>query len=71
MFNLQVILVALSSPRNGSLGGLSGADKMCQNEARVSGLAGTFKAFLSGKGRKLVDLVRARYRRLPVVNIKV
>jgi hypothetical protein len=65
------MLIALNSVHSGSIGGLSGADKMCQDASRVSGLTGTFKAFMSGIDRSLKSLVSAKYRRLPVVNVKV
>jgi hypothetical protein len=66
----SVMLIALNSVHSGSIGGLSGADKMCQDASRVSGLTGTFKAFMSGIDRSLKSLVSAKYRRLPVVNVK-
>ena len=65
------MLIALNSLHSGSLGGLSGADKMCQDASRISSLTGTFKAFMSGIDRSLKSLISARYRRLPVVNVKV
>ncbi len=37
-----------SSLQNGALGGISGADQVCQQRANAAGLSGTFKAWLSG-----------------------
>ncbi|XP_062518438.1 collagen alpha-1(XI) chain-like isoform X2 [Corticium candelabrum] len=66
----SVMLIALNSLHNGSLGGLTGADKICQDAARDARIVGTFKAFLSGRDRSILSLVSKHYRRLPVVNIK-
>lgn len=43
----QQRLFLTSTTYNGNLGGLSGADVKCQNEARAAGLRRTYKAFLS------------------------
>lgn len=40
-------LVFAASPRSGALGGLAGADNVCQTEAAAAGLTGSFLAWLS------------------------
>lgn len=41
------IIFATSSKQNGDLGGLAGADRICERRATDAGLAGEFKAWLS------------------------
>ncbi len=40
-------LVFVAGPTDGNMGGLSGADGICQSEASAAGLTGTYKAWLS------------------------
>jgi len=44
---LAKVVFATSQGYTGNLGGLAGADAICQSEANAAGLSGTFKAFLS------------------------
>ncbi|MCC6600242.1 MAG: hypothetical protein IT223_06170 [Crocinitomicaceae bacterium] len=44
--NANVVFVT-STTQNGSLGGLTGADNICQDRADAAGLSGTYKAWLS------------------------
>ncbi len=41
------IVFVTSTTQNGALGGLSGADNICQTRAGAAGLSGTYKAWLS------------------------
>ncbi|WP_057830739.1 DUF1554 domain-containing protein [Colwellia sp. TT2012] len=41
------VIFTTNQGHTGKMGGLSGADAICQSDANVAGLSGTFKAFLS------------------------
>jgi hypothetical protein len=49
------IVFVTSQGFTGKLGGLAGADAICQAEATAAGLAGTFKAFLSDNKTSAAD----------------
>jgi hypothetical protein len=44
------VVFVTSSTQTGNLGGLAGADSVCQRSAEAAGLKGTFKAWLSDSG---------------------
>jgi len=48
MVPLVKIVFVTSTSHNGSMGGLAGADNICQIRATAGGLSGTWKAWLSG-----------------------
>ena len=65
----QILLVALNHAYTGNLGGISGADNLCAKEALSAGFKGVFKAFLSGGGRLVKDLIPPCCgTKVPVVN---
>jgi hypothetical protein len=47
--------VTSTTMNNGNLGGLAGADAICQGLAMTAGLTGTFKAWLSDTGTDAID----------------
>ncbi len=49
------IVFTTSQGFTGNMGGLAGADAICQTEANAAGLAGTFKAFLSDNKTSAAD----------------
>lgn len=49
------IVFLTSQGYSGKLGGLAGADAICQSEAAANGLPGTFKAFLSDNNTSAAD----------------
>jgi hypothetical protein len=49
------IVFATSQGFTGNLGGLAGADAICQAEANAAGLPGTYKAFLSDNNTSAAD----------------
>ncbi|KAJ8349566.1 hypothetical protein SKAU_G00246960 [Synaphobranchus kaupii] len=64
-------LIALNTPQVGNMRGIRGADYLCFQQARVIGLKGTFRAFLSSKLQDLYSIVRKSDRdNLPIVNLK-
>ena len=68
----QLHMVALNEPHNGKLLGIRGADTLCHDEARHSGMNGTFRAFLSSYDQNLGSLVYYPIdRNVPIVNSKV
>lgn len=64
----QVLLVALDQAQTGNLGGVQGADGLCQTQAQAAGMPGTFRAFLSSSSQDVKDLVSGASAALPVVN---
>ena len=52
-----IVMTALNEAHPGNLGGLSGADALCQAQANATGHKGVYKAFLSGATRDAKDLV--------------
>ncbi len=42
------LVFVTSTRQNGALGGVTGADSVCQTRANAAGLSGTFKAWISG-----------------------
>ena len=64
--------MAANAPISGNMGGVSGADLICFQEALEAGLRGTYVAFLSSRVQDLNSIVhRKQDRHLPVVNINV
>jgi hypothetical protein len=62
-------LVAANEPYSGNMGGLSGADFVCYNEAKAAGMSGTFRAFLASHVQDIDSIVhRHTDRSIPVVN---
>jgi len=55
---VNVMFVA-SGQHDGDLGGVTGADAICQDEALAAGLGGTFMAFLGDSGTSAYDRVAA------------
>jgi len=53
------------------MGSLSGIDSQCLRQAERTGLAGTFRAFLSNKLQHIYTIVPRQYRDLPVANLRV
>ena len=70
-FGLQLRLVALNQPMSGDLGGISGADYQCYQQAYRARQPGVYRAFLSDKMQSIKSLVQSKYQALPVVNLKV
>jgi hypothetical protein len=65
-----IVLVALNNGHTGNLGGLAGANTLCQNEATAAGLTGTYKAFLSTTTQDVRDLIPTASASQPVYNSK-
>lgn len=63
--------MALNEPKNGDLGGISGADYQCYEQSFKSGAIGVYRAFLSDKMQNVKNLIAEKYFNLPVVNLKV
>lgn len=59
------IIFHTSSGTDGNMGGLAGADQLCQTAASIAGLAGTFKAWLSDSTTPAAD--RLTHSNLPYV----
>jgi hypothetical protein len=53
----EIMLVALNEGHNGDLGGVSGADALCNSQAADAGRKETFFAFLSTDKKHVKDLV--------------
>ena len=62
--SLQVFMTA-NQYNGGTLGGLSGADAICQSEANTAGYAGTYKAILSDAVTSAASRLTLSY---PIVN---
>ena len=72
LFNsLQLLLYAVSEPHDGDFNGTSGADRLCYIESVQNEIPGAYLAFLSAMNRPIRSLVRASFRNLPIVNIRV
>lgn len=56
-----------STRHTGNLGGVTGADSICQARANSAGLAGTFKAWLSGGSSSSAPASRFTYSSVPYV----
>ncbi len=56
---------------SGDMGGRSGADHQCYQQAYRSGRRGNYRAFLSDKMKNIKYVVPQKYHSLPVVNMKV
>jgi len=65
-----IVLVALNEGHTGNLGGLSGANSLCQTQATAAKLTGTYKAFLSTSTQDVVSLIPSAQASLPVYNSK-
>ena len=64
--------MAANEPVSGDMGGISGADSKCYNQARRAGLSGTFRALLSSWVQDLDSIVhKVDDRNVPIVNAKV
>lgn len=64
--------MALDKPMAGSMRGIRGADYECHRQARMSGLIGTYRAFLSSETQNLNSIIYySRDKQIPVVNAKV
>ncbi len=67
----SVVIAGLHNAHNGNLGGLTGADALCNKEAKAAGRTEVFKAFLSSSKQHVKDLITgSNATGLPVVNIK-
>lgn len=66
----EIMLAALNNGHTGNLGGLNGADALCQAEAGAAGMAGTFKAFLSTTTQNANSIISGAQVSYPVVNSK-
>ena len=71
----KVRLVALNEKRSGRLGGVRGADLLCQRDAERSNIEGTFRAFLPAVSHpNEKDILSAAFpftsNSNPIVNLK-
>jgi hypothetical protein len=66
----NILMAALNNGYNGNLGGITGANTLCQNQAVAAGYSGTWKAFLSSSTQNVKDLIPVAQQTLPVVNLK-
>jgi len=67
----EIMLVALNQGHTGDLGGISGADALCNSQAADAGRKETFLAFLSTDKKHVKDLVDPSLaERVPVINAK-
>jgi len=66
----DIVLVALNEAHTGNLGGIAGADALCAAQATGAGFKGTYKAFLSGTGRDVKDLITGNAASFIVMNSK-
>ncbi len=56
LLEILVFFITVTGSGNGAdLGGLAGADAICQSQADAAGLDGTFHAYLSTQGPNAVD----------------
>jgi hypothetical protein len=55
----NIVFAALNEAHDGKLGGLSGANALCAQQAAQGGFSGTFKAFLSTATQDVKDLIPA------------
>ncbi|XP_029462605.1 collagen alpha-1(XVIII) chain [Rhinatrema bivittatum] len=70
-FQPALHLIALNTPLSGSMRSIRGVDFQCFEQARVAGLKGTFRAFLSSRLQDLYSIVRRADRTsVPIVNLK-
>jgi len=66
-----LLLMALNHPMSGNMGSVSGADRLCFDQANELHLdGGTFRAFLSDRYLGINRLVSRKYTHLPIANIK-
>ena len=63
------VIAALNEAHNGNLGGLTGANLLCANQAATAGKAGTWKALLSTTTQNVKDLITGAATAYPVVNL--
>ena len=67
----KILLAALNEAHTGNLGGITGADALCQTQATAAGYGGVWKAFLSGSTRNVKDLITGTNATTkPVVNLQ-
>ncbi|MEM1030577.1 MAG: DUF1554 domain-containing protein [Myxococcota bacterium] len=64
----EITMATLNNGRDGNLGGIAGADALCQAQASAAGFTGTWKAFLSDATQDVKDIVPSQYQNLPVRN---
>jgi hypothetical protein len=65
----EITFAALNEGHDGNLGGIAGADALCNQQATTAGLMGTWKAFLSSSTQDVKDIVPAALQALPVKNL--
>lgn len=63
-----IMLVGLNEGHTGNLGGVTGANALCAQQATAAGITGTWKAFLSTSTQAAKDLFTGVNAALPVVN---
>lgn len=66
----KILLAALNHAYTGNLGGIAGANSLCQQQASSAGYSGTWRAFLSSTTQNVKDLIPAGQATLPVLNLK-
>jgi hypothetical protein len=69
----NIVMAALNEGHLGNLGGLAGANSLCQTQATAAGYGGTWRAFLSSTSpaQNVRDLVTGtNASTLPVVNLQ-
>lgn len=82
MLFFQLLLFVLSTAVDGMMAtedyelskrytGTSHADNLCQKEAELAGLWGTYSSLISTKHRPLQNITAKQYRHLPIVNTMV
>ena len=64
----EIVVAALNQPQTGNMGGLIGADQLCQTQAAAAGYPQKFQAFLSTSVRSVKDMMPPGSVNLPVVN---
>jgi len=64
----KIYIIAQNNARNGAMGGLAGADAVCQSQAQAHGFNRTFVAYLCAQGRDLATLFKSGQSAVPVVN---
>lgn len=53
----SIIVFVTSTDHSGNLGGLNGADSICNSRAMTAGLSGTFKAYVSDSSTNAIDRI--------------
>jgi len=65
----EILFAALNNGHNGNLGGITGADALCNQQAAAANITGTWKAFLSSSTQNVKDIVPQALQQLPVKNL--